>query len=82
MENGALGCAYLFQDSDHIIVGITIMNLQREIVLLRQGNMRPKGVALDFLQVFLRAKVIQARFPNSDDPRKRGKFIKHLHRLF
>ena len=65
VEHGTFRCALFIQDAHNILVRVTVMNLQRQVVLLRNANMLAEAVVLCFLTLLAGAEIVQAGLTNS-----------------
>ena len=65
VEHGTFRCALFIQDAHNILVRVTVVNLQRQIVLLRNANMLAEAVVLRLLAFLTGAEIVQAGLANS-----------------
>ena len=81
MKYSTLGGALLKEDAHHIIVRLPVMNLKRQIVLLRQANMLAKAALLSFNTFLPGAEVVETGLADSAHARFGGKRIQGLQSL-
>ena len=65
MEHGTFRRTLFIQDAHNILVRVTVMNLQRQVVLLRNANMLAEAVVLRIHAFLTCAEIVQAGLTNS-----------------
>ena len=81
MKNGVFGCPFFEKDAHHIIMRLPVVNLKRQLVLLRQANMLTKAALLGLNSLFSGAEVVKPSLADSSHARLGGKCIQGLQRL-
>ena len=65
MEHGTFRRTLFIQDAYNVLVRVTVMNLQRQVVLLRNANMLTEAVVLRIHAFLTCAEIVQAGLTNS-----------------
>ena len=81
VEHGPLRRALFIQDAHDILVRITVVNLQCQVVLLRQADMLAEAVVLRFLALLAGAEIVQAGLTNSAHAVGSGQAVQGCQRL-
>src|SRR5690606_31622499 len=68
VEDGPLGGAVGEEDGDDVLVGVAVVDLQREPELLGQGDVVAERRALDLPGPFPAAEEVEAGLPDRPDP--------------
>ena len=75
MEHGTFRRALFIQDAHNVLVSVAVVNLQRQVVLLRQADMLTEAVVLRLLAFLAGAEIVQAGLTDSAHTVSGGKLI-------
>ena len=81
MKHGPLRRALLVQDAHDVLVGIAVVNLQRQVMLLRQADMLAEAIVLRLLALLAGAEVVQAGLTDSAHTVGSGQAVQGCQRL-
>ena len=75
VEHGTFRRTLFIQDPHNVLVRVTVVNLQRQVVLLRNANMLTEAVVLRLHTFLTGAEIVQAGLANSAHTVGGGKLV-------